>query len=157
MADYTFITTWKLEAPVEQIWQELIAVEQWPSWWRGVEHVQRIDSGGQGVLGTKHLYTWKSVLPYRLSFAMRMTRMEPLKLLEGRAEGELEGFGRWTLTSEGPDLTTVRYYWQVRTTKAWMNLLTPLLRPLFRWNHDVVMGWGGQGLAQRLGVALHTS
>jgi uncharacterized protein YndB with AHSA1/START domain len=152
MADYHFVTIWQLEAPIERVWQELIAVEQWPSWWKGVEKVQRIDSGGQGVLGTKHLYTWKSVLPYRLRFAMRLSKMEAPTLLEGRAEGELEGFGRWTLTAEGPNATRVRYDWQVRTTKAWMNLLTPLLRPLFSWNHDIVMGWGGEGLARRVGA-----
>ncbi|HLE64007.1 MAG TPA: hypothetical protein VI750_12735 [Pyrinomonadaceae bacterium] len=38
------------------------------------------------------------------------------------------------------------------TTKAWMNLLAPLARPLFSWNHDVVMGWGGEGLKKQLGL-----
>jgi hypothetical protein len=33
-----------------------------------------------------------------------------------------------------------------------MNLLAPLARPIFRWNHDVVMDWGADGLARRLGV-----
>jgi hypothetical protein len=31
-----------------------------------------------------------------------------------------------------------------------MNLLSPLARPLFKWNHDVVMGWGAEGLKKRL-------
>jgi hypothetical protein len=35
-----------------------------------------------------------------------------------------------------------------------MNLLAPIARPLFKWNHDVVMHWGGEGLARRLGVRL---
>jgi hypothetical protein len=35
-----------------------------------------------------------------------------------------------------------------------MNLLAPVARPFFSWNHDVVMGWGGKGLAQQLGVEL---
>ena len=33
-----------------------------------------------------------------------------------------------------------------------MNLLAPVARPLFKWNHDVVMNWGAEGLAKRLGV-----
>ena len=49
-------------------------------------------------------------------------------------------------------LTTVRYDWKVETTKRWMNLIAPIARPLFSWNHDVVMGWGGEGLAKRLDV-----
>ena len=47
---------------------------------------------------------------------------------------------------------TRQIYWNVRTTKPWMNLLAPLARPLFKWNHDVVMGWGAEGLARKLGV-----
>jgi len=35
-----------------------------------------------------------------------------------------------------------------------MNYLAPIARPLFKWNHDVVMGWGSEGLARRLGVSL---
>jgi hypothetical protein len=33
-----------------------------------------------------------------------------------------------------------------------MNLLAPVARPIFKWNHDVVMGWGAEGLARKLGV-----
>ena len=33
-----------------------------------------------------------------------------------------------------------------------MNLLAPLARPAFNWNHDVTMRWGAEGLARLLGV-----
>ena len=35
-----------------------------------------------------------------------------------------------------------------------MNALGPVARPVFEYNHDVVMRWGGEGLARRLGVRL---
>ena len=35
-----------------------------------------------------------------------------------------------------------------------MNLLAPLARPLFRWNHDAIMREGGVALARRLNVRL---
>jgi hypothetical protein len=47
-------------------------------------------------------------------------------------------------------VTAVTYEWKVRTTKRWMNLLAPLARPIFDYNHNVVMRWGGEGLARRL-------
>lgn len=34
-----------------------------------------------------------------------------------------------------------------------MNLLAPLARPLFAWNHDVVMAWGLAGLLRLLAAA----
>ncbi|MEP6741453.1 MAG: hypothetical protein ABJB61_03065 [bacterium] len=71
-------------------------------------------------------------------------------MIEGRAIGELQGVGRWQLSHDGP-LTTVRYDWKVETTKPWMNLLAPLARPFFNWNHDVVMEWGREGLENKLG------
>jgi hypothetical protein len=38
----------------------------------------------------------------------------------------------------------------VKTTKLWMNLLAPIARPLFAWNHDQVMKAGYEGLKKRL-------
>jgi hypothetical protein len=78
--------------------------------------------------------------------------VQPPSRLEARATGELDGTGRWTLTSADGG-TLVRYDWDVRTTRRWMNLLAPAARPVFRWNHDELMREGGAGLARRLGVA----
>jgi len=36
--------------------------------------------------------------------------------------------------------------------EPWMNLLAPIARPLFEWNHNVVMNWGAEGLEKRLGA-----
>jgi hypothetical protein len=74
-----------------------------------------------------------------------------MNLLEGEARGELDGVGRWTL-SEGEDGTLVRYDWTVDVTKPWQRALAPLLRPVFAWNHGVVMGWGEEGIRKRLGI-----
>jgi hypothetical protein len=73
--------------------------------------------------------------------------------MEGHAAGELEGTGRWRLFEEGT-LTAVTYEWEVQTTAAWMNRLAPLARPVFAWNHDVVMRWGAEGIARLLGARL---
>ena len=84
---------------------------------------------------------------------MRTTKVEKPHLLEGDAEGELAGVGRWRLFEQG-GVTAVLYEWNVRTTRAWMNLLTPVARPIFAVNHDYVMRNGGRGLAKLLGAPL---
>ena len=38
-----------------------------------------------------------------------------------------------------------------------MNLLAPIARPAFEWNHDWVMGNGGDGIATLLGCRLLAS
>jgi hypothetical protein len=69
--------------------------------------------------------------------------------MEGDAVGELTGTGRWRLFEQG-GTTAVTYEWNVRTTKAWMNALAPVARPIFEWNHDYVMRRGGEGLKCQL-------
>jgi uncharacterized protein YndB with AHSA1/START domain len=153
MKVYDFVTIWRVKAPVETVWNEIYHSSEWPTWWKGVESVVEVRKGDERGVGSVHRYTWKSKLPYRLSFDMQTTRVEPPLLLEGKAIGELEGRGLWQLSTDGSD-TNVRYDWNVATTKRWMNLLSPIARPLFEWNHNVVMSWGAQGLGKRLGVAV---
>ncbi|HEX8499356.1 MAG TPA: SRPBCC family protein [Pyrinomonadaceae bacterium] len=151
MADYSFVTLWRFRSPLEPVWETIYRSEEWPAWWRGVERVEPVEPGDETGLGALRRYTWRSRLPYRLAFEMRLTRVEPLSVIEGEAVGELSGTGRWRLTHDA-GVTLVRYDWNVRTTKPWMNLLAPVARPVFRWNHDVVMNWGADGLARKLGV-----
>jgi hypothetical protein len=150
MKTYEFVTIWRVNAPLESVWNEIYHSREWPAWWKGVESVVEVHKGDEIGVGSIHRYTWKSKLPYRLSFEMKTVRIEPPQLLEGIATGELQGRGLWQLSASNGE-TTVRYDWRVETTKRWMNLLSPLARPLFEWNHNVVMSWGAQGLAQRLG------
>ena len=153
MRQFSLITHWHLDAPIDRVWEAIVAVEDWPRWWRYVHHVEELTKGDADGCGALRRYTWSSKLPYRLSFAMRVTRVERPSSLEGFAEGDLRGTGRWYLAAEG-ETTRVRYDWTVVTTKPWMNVLAPLLQPAFRWNHNQVMAEGGRGLARHLGVNL---
>jgi uncharacterized protein YndB with AHSA1/START domain len=156
MADYEFLTTWCLAAPIQPVWDALYESERWPEWWRGVERVRVLEPGDADRVGELSRYTWRSRLPYRLEFDMRTTRVERPFLVEGRAQGELTGDGRWRLF-EGNGTTAVTYEWRVETTERWMNVLAPVARPVFAWNHDWVMRRGGEGLARLLGVPLLVS
>ena len=49
------------------------------------------------------------------------------------------------------------YEWDVGTKRRWMNLLAPIARPIFAWNHDYVMRNGAQGLARLLDARLLTA
>ena len=153
MAQYEFLTSWYLDAPIERVYDVLHDSAAYPQWWRGVTAVEVLEPGDATGVGELARYSWRSVLPYTLTFDARVVRVEPPHLIEGRASGELEGVGIWRLFS-GPDGTAALYSWRVRTTKRWMNMWGPLPRPAFRWNHDKVMRQGGYGLAERLGASL---
>jgi hypothetical protein len=153
MPSYTFLTTWLLDAPRERAWEALNAPLAWPDWWRGVVRVEQLAAGAADGVGGRHTIEWRSRLPYPLEFEFRTETVDEPREMAGSARGELEGTGRWRLY-EDAGVTAVVYEWNVSTTKPWMNLLTPIARPIFRWNHDVVMRWGGEGLARRLGARL---
>jgi hypothetical protein len=121
-----------------------------------VLEAEKLEEGDETGVGRYGRYIWKSKLPYKLEFHARTTRVEKPHLLEGTVEGELAGTGTWRLYEES-GTTAVLYRWEVRTTKAWMNLLTPIARPIFAVNHDFVMRNGGEGLARRLGARLVAS
>lgn len=151
---YEFTTIWRFDAPVEEIWREIKSSENWSRWWKGVLKVEQIKPGDEDGVGQIIRSTWKSALPYRLVFDSEIVRVEHLKIIEARAFGELEGSGQWQFTSESKVRTSVQYDWRVRTTKSWMNFIAPLAKPFFRWNHNVIMRWGGEGLAEKLNCRL---
>lgn len=152
MARYEFLTTWCVDAPIEAVYDVLKDAAGYPRWWKGVQSVEVLEQGDEDGVGEVERFTWRSALPYSLSFESRVARVERPYLIEGHASGELEGVGTWRLY-EGQG-TAIVYDWRVRTTKLWMNLFGPLARPAFMWNHDVVMRQGGHGLATELGAQL---
>jgi uncharacterized protein YndB with AHSA1/START domain len=149
MAFYHFVTVWQVRAPIERVWDAIYHSDRWPQWWKGVVSATTLEPPDERGLGGLTRYVWKSALPYELVIDTTATHIDKPRTMTGRSAGELEGEGRWFLDEED-GLTTVRYEWDVRTTRPWMNLLAPLMRPAFEWNHDVVMRQGGEGLRELL-------
>src|SRR5215216_5669191 len=109
---YSFITRWELKAPLNQVWDAIYNSLEWPRWWKGVCEVTEIKKNdAHGINGVRK-YTWKSILPYKLTFTMRLTENEYLKHMKGISFGELEGQGEW-LFSEHDGIVQVQYNWEV--------------------------------------------
>ena len=154
MGRYEFVTTWCLDAPIDRVFSAIEDSARWPEWWQGVRSAVLLEEGDENGVGRLWRYVWRSRLPYDLEFDSRVTRLERPWLIEGQAEGELTGIGRWRLF-EGHG-TAVVYEWNVSTSRRWMNALAPVAGPLFAWNHDVVMRQGAEGLARLLDAPLLT-
>ncbi len=153
MTRYRYLTTWLLEAPRAATWEVLEDPLDWPEWWRGVERVTKLSADDGHRVGSRYRIAWRSRIPYELEFDFTVRTVEVPCCTAGEASGDLNGTGIWRLFEQG-DVTAVVYDWDVTTGKRWMNVVAPLARPVFEYNHDMVMGWGGEGLARRLGVRL---
>lgn len=150
----TYITHWRLDAPPEAVWQALTEVDQWPRWWPYVRRVELLRRGREpdGVGALRRL-AWGSRLPYGFTLDVECVEAEAPRRLRGRSTGALEGEGLWELWPDGLG-TVVRYTWRLHLNTAWMRLATPLMAPVFRWNHEGVMRGGGRGLARWLAGAM---
>ena len=153
MTEFRLATEWRIAAEIEPVWREISDVETWPEWWPMLAGVDALEPGDEGGLGARHRLTFRTRLPYRLSFETRVVALDRPVLLEAAIAGELAGTGRWRLAF-GDGITAVRYDWNVRLTRPWMALLAPLARPVFVWNHHEVMRAGGRGLARHLDARL---
>ena len=94
MADYHYVSTWQLRAPIEQVWAVLNDLEHLPVWYRGVQQAQELTPGDAQGVGRQVRYVIKGRLPLRLAFEATTTRSVPPRDQELRAQGELAGTGR---------------------------------------------------------------
>ena len=150
MNDYEFVSVWSIDAALPRVWATIKQPIGWPEWWRGVISVRELEPGDFAGVGSVHRSVWKSALPYRLEFDSEIVRIAENELIEARAFGELEGRGLWQFRPIDADRTRVQYDWNVKAAKPWMRYLSPIAKPVFRWNHDVIMRWGENGLNEYL-------
>ena len=152
VAGYRFLTTWVLDASLEDVWDAIYEIERWPDWWRGVEEVTKLRAGDEDDVGAVFRHRWRSRIPYTVEFEVETTRVDPLRMIGAVARGKLAGTGTWRFWEASA--IAVTYEWNVATTALWMNAVAPVARPVFEWNHHAIMRRGAEGLARRVGGRL---
>lgn len=153
LSRYRLVTHWVTRAPIERVWDLILHSEHWPRWWQGVEEVRDLTPHIDGVGNVRH-YIWRSALRYRVTFDIKLTQLEPMRFLEGAASGEVVGWGRWYLRTVNGAVDVI-YDWDVEVANPLWRLLSPIGRPIFRWNHHRLMHLGAVGLARELGYEVN--
>jgi hypothetical protein len=151
MATYRFVTTFDVAASPPRAWEVLGDLATWPEWWRWLVAIELLAEGDREGIGASYRCRFRTPLGYPVSFDADVVGATPWQRIDIRARGDLAGHGRWQLhPAEGG--VRLRYTWVVATTKAWMNVLAPVARPAFAWNHHVLMRDFAAGFATRLGT-----
>ena len=153
MRPYAFVDEWDVAAPREAVFAALADARSYPDWWTPV-YVD-VDADGPAAIGHVSRQHFKGRLPYHLRTRSRIVELEAPALIAADVDGDLAGHGRWTLTP-APDGTHVRFDWTVHADRRLLKLLTPVLRPLRRWNHAWAIARAKEGLepyARRAGAA----
>lgn len=151
MTIYHFVTNWVFHAPRERVWEEIVNVTEWPSWWTNWKKAAAHDPAAQARLGSVVDHEVRGRLPYSLRFRTVVTAFEPPRLLTIASSGDLVGVGTFVLDPFNGG-TTVTYRWDVGLSNPLLNVLgrVSFARALMEKNHDAVMDEGYRGLKERL-------
>ncbi|MCP9471630.1 MAG: SRPBCC family protein [Nitrospira sp.] len=151
MTIYHFVTNWCFPASRERVWEEIVNVSEWPSWWASWKKAVAHDPASRARLGSVVDHEVQGRLPYTLRFKTVVTVFEPPRLLTVASSGDLIGTGTFALEPLD-DGTAVTYRWDVGLSNPLLNVLgrVSCIRALMEKNHDAVMDEGYRGLKRRL-------
>ena len=138
LAEYVFTDEWDVAAAPEDVFDTLADGTTYPQWWKPVY----IDVREQDGYTHQH---FKGRLPYHLRTRTKTTHSERPYTLQGETDGDLRGTGLWTLTPTGHG-THVRFDWRVQADRRLLRILSPVLRPALRWNHNWAIARAVDGL-----------
>jgi len=156
-ARYHFLSDFRMTTDRDAVWAALIAVEEWPLWWRWLKRIdvmrEATSEDGVGAVYRNHI---GSPTGYAFEFQGEIAAADRPRRLDLTLTGEIVGRIRYLLSDDPSGGTHVEYAQLVETPKWWMNLLAPIARPGFTWNHDKLMTDFGRGLAKASGGELVT-
>src|SRR5690625_4968235 len=148
-ATYTFTSVWRISACRERTWTFLESPDQqWADWWPPLRsiHLHRTDQ----LLGSTASCRWRSLWGYVLGVDLEVVRVERGHRVDLAADGDLTGTGVVRFADGSDGTTEVTTQWSVTTTPRWMQISSPVLWPMFRIGHYVVMRRGERGLERAL-------
>ena len=89
--------------------------------------------------------TSRAASPTTCTRARAVVALDAPRTVTADVDGDLRGRGTWTLTPTATG-THVRFDWQVHADRRLLRALTPVLRPVFRWNHNWAIARAMEGL-----------
>lgn len=154
-AKYHFISSYRLSGDIDAVWDVLMDVDSWPSWWRWQRRIEQVQpAASDDGVGAAYRNYMTSPLGTRFSYVTTITAVERHRQIDIASTGDLQGIGRFSLAQAPDGVLDLTYTWLVETPKWWMSALAVVGRPAFGWNHDRLMDDFGRGLAKTARVKL---
>jgi uncharacterized protein YndB with AHSA1/START domain len=147
-AQYQFVDQWTVAVPLEQVYDVVGNTLDYPSWWGDVFISVEGDDGPPRP-GRQATIVSRGFLPYRLRWQAQIVEANAPHGFSFTMTGDFVGEGSWTF-AEANGVVEATFDFRPRVEKAGVKQLTPVLRPVFRWNHSWAMTRGELGLRQVL-------
>jgi hypothetical protein len=137
--DYRFRNVWSVRATPNRVFDALVDLANYPTWWPDIRAVTRVDDDTAEVL-------CRAALPYLLTFRLHRAEEDPGN---GRMRvdmtGDLEGYVQGVVADHPPSGALLAISQRVVVTKPLLRAFAPVARPLFRANHALMMRRGQRG------------
>lgn len=143
---YRFKTDWRIPSDPDTVWQAVVNnPTSWPEWWPALRAVSqttpRVDTAGSSFDST-----WQS-RGYRLHCSIHVAAAEVATRATLHFSGDLSGKAICRMQEVNGE-TYISIDWELKTNKRWMNLIAPVLSPIFALNHHSIMRSGELGLRE---------
>jgi hypothetical protein len=137
--DYRFRNLWSVRATATRVFDALVDLANYPTWWPDIQAVRQIDDETAEI-------TCRSTLPYVLTFCLHRTEQDPAaRRMRVDMTGDLEGYVLGVVTEHRTAGALLAISQQVVVTKPLLRVLAPVGRPFFRANHNLMMRRGQRG------------
>ncbi len=148
--EYHFITVWRVQSTVEEIFAIISDGPDLKRWWPSVYlDVKQLAPGdAQGLGKVISLFT-KGWLPYTLRWQFRVREVDYPHGFTLTAWGDFEGRGIWTFEQNG-EWVNVTYDWKIRAEKPLLRYFSLMMKPIFSANHRWAMAKGEESLNMEL-------
>jgi uncharacterized protein YndB with AHSA1/START domain len=146
---YRFVDRWVVRAPIDRVYDTIGDVLAYERWWTDFV-IRATGDEPPPEPGKKNELLVKAYLPYKVNFGLEVIEAEWPRRILSRLSKDFDGTGEWTL-EEADGTTVATLDWRPSVNHTLIRRLTPVLRPLFRSNHNWSMRHGERQIREYLG------
>ena len=143
-SEYRFVDRWFVPAPPGQAYDAIGDTLGYPGWWGRVFLTVEGDEGPPKP-GRRAKIVSRGLLPYKLRWEAQIVEADAPNGFSITMTGDFVGTGAWSFEAADGGTNAV-FDFRPRVEKPIVKYLTPVLRPLFRWNHGWAMKRGQEGV-----------
>jgi hypothetical protein len=118
---------WRSTAPVEDVWEVLVDLETWPSWWPAISHVELVEPSSHALAAARLTFSTRPPMRPLVTTLEVAERDEPSRLHVVIADGPLGGRGAFTIDHD-PEGSRSCYDVSVSVRSLLFKPIEPILR-----------------------------
>jgi uncharacterized protein YndB with AHSA1/START domain len=145
--EYRFVDRWLVPAPVEEAYDAIGNTLAYPTWW-GATFLAVEGDAGPPQPGRHAKILSRGKLPYKLRWEAEIDAADAPHGFSFTMHGDFVGSGAWAFEPAGGGETAATFTFAPRVEKPVVKQLSPLLKPLFAWNHRWAMEHGQRGIRE---------